>query len=116
MEMRPMAPDPTVECPVTYCLSRIGGKWKPVIIFCVDHGVNRFGAMQRAIPNISKQMLTTQLRELEEHGLLSRTVFAEIPPRVEYALTERGASALPIIQEMSKWGEAQREAAAAKDP
>lgn len=93
-------------CPVTYCLSMIGGKWKPVIIFCIDNGVNRFGAMGRAVPGITKQMLTKQLRELEADGLISRTVYAEVPPRVDYALTEKGRSVLPIILHMKAWGAA----------
>ncbi len=93
------------DCPVTYCLALIGGKWKPLILFCIDGGVNRFGALQRAIPSITKQMLTKQLRELEADGLIDRTIFAEIPPRVEYALSERGNSLRPIIQKMRAWGE-----------
>jgi len=94
-------------CPVTYCLSMIGGKWKPVIIFCIANGVDRFGAMQRAVPGITKQMLTKQLRELEADNLVSRTVFAEVPPRVDYALTDKGQSVLPIIDQMRTWGQAQ---------
>ncbi|MEM6694311.1 MAG: helix-turn-helix domain-containing protein [Pseudomonadota bacterium] len=84
----------------------IGGKWKPVIVFCVANGVNRFGAMQRAIPGITKQMLTKQLRELEADALITRKVYAEVPPRVDYALSDKGRSVLPIISEMRKWGEA----------
>ncbi len=61
--------------------------------------------MRRAIDGISKQMLTKQLRELERDGIISRTVFAEVPPRVEYALTEKGESLLPVIQAMKAWGE-----------
>lgn len=99
------APDPRDQCPVTRCLRLIGGKWKPVILFCVANGVFRFGAMHRAIPGVTKQMLTQQLRELEADGLLSREVFAEAPPRVEYALTPRGRSVLPVIRAMRDWGE-----------
>ena len=77
-------------CPVTYCLSVIGGKWKPVILFLISHGVDRFGLLQRKIEGISKQMLTKQLRELEADGLITRTVFAEVPPRVEYVLSAQG--------------------------
>lgn len=97
-------PDRNDQCPVTRCLGVIGGKWKPVILYCVDNGVGRFGAMRRAIPGVTKQMLTQQLRELESDGLVSRTVFAEVPPRVEYALTERGRSVLPVIEAMRNWG------------
>lgn len=108
MKIIPLAPDPEAGCPVTHCLSKIGGKWKPVILFCVCNGINRFGALQRAVPNITKQMLTKQLRELEADGLISRTVFPEVPPRVDYALTERGLSVLPVIEAMKAWGEADK--------
>jgi DNA-binding HxlR family transcriptional regulator len=99
-----MAPDPANGCPVTHCLSLIGGKWKPVILFCVAGGVNRFGSMRRAIPAVTKQMLTQQLREMENGGLIHRRIFAEVPPRVEYSLTERGKSVLPVIHAMRDWG------------
>lgn len=98
------APDPANGCPVTHCLSLIGGKWKPVILFCIAGGVNRFGAMQRAIPAVTKQMLTQQLRELESDGMIHRQIFAEVPPRVEYSLSERGKSILPVIHAMRDWG------------
>ena len=98
-------PDPSPPCPVTACLDVIGGKWKPVILFAISNGVDRFGAMQRALAGVSKQMLTKQLRELEAHGVITRTVFAEVPPRVEYALTDKGCSLLPVIAAMRTWGE-----------
>lgn len=104
MKSEPIAPDPANGCPVTHCLSLIGGKWKPVILFCIAGGVNRFGAMQRAIPTVTKQMLTQQLREMETDGLIHRRIFAEVPPRVEYSLTERGKSVLPVIHAMRDWG------------
>ena len=107
MKSIPLTPDVSPEsCPVTYCLSMIGGKWKPVIIFCIANGVDRFGAMQRAVPGITKQMLTKQLREMEADDLISRKVHAVVPPRVDYALTDKGRSVLPIINQMRKWGEA----------
>ena len=106
MKTRLKVPELNSNCPVTHCLKMIGGKWKPVLLFCIANGVDRFGAMSRAIPTITKQMLTQQLRELEADGLLSRTVYAEIPPRVEYALTEKGKSILPVIAAMRSWGEA----------
>ena len=86
-------------------MSLIGGKWKPVILFYLAHETGRFGAMGRAIPGISKQMLTKQLREMEDDGLVHREVFAEVPPRVEYTLTKRGHSLLPIVGAMRDWGE-----------
>ena len=91
-------------CPVTYTLQMIGGKWKPIILYLLSNGVDRFGVMRRAIDGISKQMLTKQLRELEADDIISRTVFAEVPPRVEYALTEKGESLLPVITAMKNWG------------
>lgn len=108
MKTEPLAPDAGKEnCPVTYCLSVIGGKWKPVILFCIANGVDRFGAMQRAVPGITKQMLTKQLRELEADEIISRKVYAEVPPRVDYALTDKGRSVLPVIEEMKAWGQTQ---------
>ena len=96
------------DCPVTFTMRKIGGKWKPIIIFLITKGVNRFGVMQRGIEGISKQMLTKQLRELEADGILDRKIFAEIPPRVEYSLTELGESLTPIIKSMKVWGETNR--------
>lgn len=91
-------------CPVTHCLNLIGGKWKPVIIFLLRKECNRFSMLQRAIPAISKQMLVNQLRELEADGIIERVVYPEVPPRVEYFMTERGSSLFPIIDTMSAWG------------
>lgn len=93
------------ECPVTFTMSKVGGKWKPIILYLITKRANRFGVLQRGITGISKQMLTKQLRELEKDGLLSRNIYAEIPPRVEYSLTELGKSILPVIRSMRKWGE-----------
>ena len=92
------------ECPVTFCMSRIGGKWKPIIIYLIRKGANRFGILQKGIDGITKQMLTKQLRELEADGILTRTIFPEIPPRVEYAFTPYGQSLFPVIDAMSDWG------------
>lgn len=74
------------------------------MIYLVANGCQRFGAMGRALPEITKQMLTSQLRELEADGILSRKVFAEVPPRVEYALTPYGQTLLPVIEQMREWG------------
>ncbi|MCI5055263.1 MAG: helix-turn-helix transcriptional regulator [Flavobacteriales bacterium] len=94
-------------CPVTFCMGVIGGKWKPIIIHLITKGGNRFGILQRGIEGISKQMLTKQLRELEEDGILERVIYPEIPPRVEYFITNKGNSLLPIIESMRVWGEEQ---------
>lgn len=106
MKTRPLQQKQDAGCPVSQCLSVIGGKWKPLILFAILNDVNRFGALQRAIPDVTKQMLTNQLRELEADGILHREVFAEIPPRVEYSLTPKGDSLLPVIRAMRDWGEA----------
>ncbi|MEL7121301.1 MAG: helix-turn-helix domain-containing protein [Bacteroidota bacterium] len=86
-------------------MSKIGGKWKPIILYLITKGANRFGILQRGIQGISKQMLTKQLRELETDGILNRKIYAEIPPRVEYSMTDLGNSLLPIIESMRNWGE-----------
>lgn len=91
-------------CPVTHCLNKIGGKWKPVIIHLLRKGCNRFSLLQKAIPDISKQMLVNQLREMEQDLLIERIIYAEIPPRVEYVITSYGMTLFPIIDMMSEWG------------
>ncbi|NOS93291.1 MAG: helix-turn-helix transcriptional regulator [Cyclobacteriaceae bacterium] len=94
-------------CPVTATMNKIGGKWKAIILTRIKMGVNRFGHLQRSIPTISKQILTTQLRELEEDKLISRKVFAEVPPRVEYSITKMGEGVFPILEAMAAWGKSQ---------
>ena len=91
-------------CPVSATLKLIGGKWKPLILYFISVDVNRFGQLQRMIPGCSKRMMTTQLRELENDGLVHREVFAEVPPKVIYTLTEKGESLRPLFSELSKWG------------
>lgn len=93
------------KCPLIHCLNVIGGKWRISIICSIRNGNNRFGMLRREIPEISKQMLANQLRELKEDGLLERTIYAEIPPRVEYGLTEYCESLMPVIKVMQDWGE-----------
>ena len=100
-------PDPHhSDCPVTFCLKILGGRWKPLLIFLIENDVNRFGALQRAIPDISKQMLTSQLRQLEHDTIITRTVFPVVPPRVDYRLSDFGRTLLPVIHQMKTWGEA----------
>lgn len=91
-------------CPVSATLKIIGGKWKPLILYFISVDVNRFGLLQRMVPDCSKKMLTTQLRELERDGLINRKVYAEVPPKVEYTLTEKGESLRPLFSELSAWG------------
>jgi DNA-binding HxlR family transcriptional regulator len=83
----------------------IGGRWKCVVLFHLSHGTLRFGELRRALPNVTQRMLTLTLRELEEDGLVRRTVYAEVPPRVEYDLTPWGRSIEPILVAMREWGE-----------
>ena len=91
--------------PVDYTMQTIGGKWKPIILYLISKDINRFGLLKRGIFGISKQMLTKQLRELEADGLITRKIYAEIPPRVEYFISEKGHSIFPVIESMYSWGE-----------
>jgi len=91
-------------CPVTHCLNLIGGKWKILIIYGVSKKCNRFSLLQRAIPLISKQTLVNQLRELEEDNIVERVAYTEVPPRVEYKITEYGQSLMPVINVLQDWG------------
>jgi len=91
-------------CPVSATLKIIGGKWKPLILYFISVDVNRFGQLQRMMPDCSKRMMTTQLRELEKDGLINRKVFAEVPPKVIYTLTITGENLRPLFGELRKWG------------
>lgn len=93
-----------IKCPVTGMLQLIGGKWKPVILYCLRSEKRRFGEIAARIPDLSRKVLTQQLKELEEDGLVTRTQYNEIPPRVDYELTELGKSLAPVLKEMEKWG------------
>ena len=91
-------------CPVVYCMNIIGGKWKPSIIHMIRTDRNRYSILLKNITEISKQTLTNQLRELETDEIIERVIFPEIPPRVEYNITDYGKTLLPIIDSMYKWG------------
>lgn len=97
--------DPRYSCAVEVTLSVIGGKWKVLVLGQLYQGVTRFGQFKRAIPGITQTMLTQQLRELEEDGIVTRTIFPEIPPRVEYELTEFGRTLDCVINVMGQWGD-----------
>src|SRR6266700_65085 len=92
-------------CPVELALSIVGGKWKLQILYCLLSGTKRFGQLQRLIPRATQQMLTMQLRELEQAGVLHRQVYAQVPPKVEYSLTELGRSLETVICQLADWGE-----------
>ncbi len=91
-------------CPVETTLSLIGDKWKVLILRDLMPGTKRFGELRRSIGTVSQKVLTVQLRDMEENGLVCRKVYAEVPPRVEYSLTERGQSLQPILDAMRDWG------------
>ncbi|RAP27765.1 transcriptional regulator [Candidatus Marinamargulisbacteria bacterium SCGC AG-343-D04] len=94
------------ECPVTYCIRCIGGKWKPLILWHINQcDVLRYGELFKTIPKITQKMLTQQLRSLEEDGIVSRKVYPIIPPKVEYSLTKHGKSVIPVLESMAKWGQ-----------
>lgn len=93
-------------CPVETTIHVIGGRWKPLILFYLGSGPQRFNGLRRLIPQVTQRMLTQHLRELEADGVISRTVHAVVPPHVEYALTPLGESLTPILTEMAAWGAA----------
>jgi DNA-binding HxlR family transcriptional regulator len=101
--------DQAYGCPIEVALDVIGGKWKGMVLHRLLQGTARFNELRRAVPGATQRMLTLQLRELERDGVISRTVYPEVPPRVEYRLTEFGHSLAPILQMMESWGVRYRE-------
>lgn len=93
-----------LNCPVAATLQLIGGKYKALLLWHLSGKVLRFNELRRLVPEATAKMLTQQLRELERDGLITRTVYPVVPPKVEYALTERGESLFPILQAMYVWG------------
>jgi len=96
----------TMTCPVQAAVDVIGGKWKPGIVFRLQNGTYRFGALKREMPWISERVLIRQLKELEADGVVTRKDYREVPPRVEYSLSEYGETLGPLLQEVAAWGEA----------
>lgn len=96
--------DNPLNCPVTRALSIIGGKWKPIILNCIGERTIRFGKLNQIIPSISNKVLASELKELESFGLVKRKEYTEMPPRVEYSLTNSGKTLLPLLHELASWG------------
>jgi DNA-binding HxlR family transcriptional regulator len=94
-------------CPIVRTMAYIGGKWKPMILGRLVTGTVRFGKLTTQIPDISRKILSQQLKELEEDGLIIRHSFNEKPPRVEYELSEKGKTLMPILYAMTEWGSQQ---------
>ncbi len=98
------APDITEQCPISTSVKILNGKWKLSILWYISRRTIRFNELQRKLSNITQRTLTMQLRELERDGLIKRKAYAEVPPRVEYSLTELGETVKPILIAMCRWG------------
>ena len=98
--------DCTPGCAVEAAISLIDGKWKGVVLFHLSHGTLRFNELRRLLPEVTQRTLTNQLRELEADGLIARQVYAQVPPKVEYSLSELGRSLQPILDALKQWGDA----------
>ncbi len=93
------------KCPLTAALNAIGGKWTLICLYWLDSGTRRFNELRRLMPKISHKVLAATLRSLEHEGLICRTVYAEVPPRVEYRISSHGETVRPIIQAVRAWGQ-----------
>lgn len=101
----------TYTCSITYTLSIVSSKWKWLLLYKLfQNGVQRYGEIKRSIPPITHKMLSQQLKELEEEGLINRKEYPQMPPKVEYSLTDKGATLIPVLELMSQWGAANRPA------
>ena len=103
--MRHVSYDCNFGCPVEACLEIVGGKWKGVILFHLLGGTKRFNELMRLMPVVSQRMLTRQLRELEADQIVVRKVYPEVPPKVEYSLTEFGLTLVPVLKVLQQWGD-----------
>jgi DNA-binding HxlR family transcriptional regulator len=101
-------------CPVEWTLEVIGGKWKCVILWHVRGRVRRFSELRRLIPGATQKMLTAQLRQLERDGLIERKVYAQVPPKVEYSISDYGRTLSPLLEQMCKWGLSHTDAESAR--
>lgn len=93
-----------IDCDLTYVIHKIGGRWKLQILSSLEKGKRRFSELRKEFSFITERMLTLQLRALEQDGLVKRTVYAEVPPRVEYELTQLAVELGPILKQLSEWG------------
>ncbi|SHF15033.1 transcriptional regulator, HxlR family [Seinonella peptonophila] len=91
-------------CPVEVAIDVLGGKWKGIILFHLIEGTMRFNQLRKQMPGITQRMLTLQLRELEHDGIVHREVYKQVPPKVEYSLTDFGRTLIPIVEKMREWG------------
>jgi DNA-binding HxlR family transcriptional regulator len=91
-------------CVLDVAMNYIGGKWKAIILWYLKDGIKRFGELRKLIPDITERMLTLQLRELEKDGFVLRTLYPQVPPKVEYSLTTLGLTLIPILKELVDWG------------
>ncbi|MFL6465905.1 MAG: winged helix-turn-helix transcriptional regulator [Bryobacteraceae bacterium] len=101
-------------CPIYTTIEAIGGSWKPLILWYLALRAKRFSELQRDIEGVTQKVLTQQLRELERVGLVDRKVYPEVPPRVEYSLTDRGKSLRPVMDAMAAWGTVQDQSIASQ--
>lgn len=97
------------KCSLNLAMKIIGGKWKILILWHLNKGVLRFAELRRALPGISKKVLTEALRELEEHQIINRKIYADIPPKVEYSITNLGKSLIPALNILAEWGKKRSE-------
>jgi DNA-binding HxlR family transcriptional regulator len=93
------------QCPLYQAIGKVGNKWKPIIINVIQDKTYRFGQLDAIIPHITRKVLTEQLKELEEDGIVNRTSYKELPPRVEYTLTKQGKAFIPILEAIKQWNE-----------
>lgn len=98
-----------LKCPMVRAINAIGGRWKPIILHILSVGTVRFGELRKKIPPVTQKMLTQQLRELESDGLIIRRVYPQVPPKVEYSLSEKGKSLSPILDLLYDWGSSIKE-------
>ncbi len=98
-------PEKTYECGLDAAVDVVGGKWKPLVLWALSEQPRRFGALRRELPGVSEKVLTQQLRELERDGIVRRTVYDQVPPGVEYSLTELGVSLERALAPLGDWGE-----------